>query len=130
MPGPRIAVLEDEGDVRDVWVEALQAAGYEVEGFAQGSDLLNRLPALAPDLIVLDMMMPGMDGFEFLARLRGTPNGANLPLLIVSALGESLALSIDERGAAALGVTGILAKPLTLRNLIDNVERVVGPPVA
>ncbi|SRR5581483_6795712 len=130
MPAPRIAVLEDEEDVRAVWVEALEEAGYRVEGFAGGPELLARLPDLAPDLILLDMIMPEMDGYEFLARLRANPASSHIPLVIVSALGESLARSIDQRGAAALGVAAILAKPLTLPALIEHVERVVGPPAA
>jgi CheY-like chemotaxis protein len=58
-----------------------------VDGFALGADVLARLPDLAPDLILLDMMVPGMDGYEFLARLRAQPMASSVPLLIVSALG-------------------------------------------
>jgi len=127
MAPPRIVVLEDEDQVREVWVEALEDAGYAVEGFGVGADVLARLPELAPDLILLDMMMPGMDGFEFLARLRANPASGRIPLLIISAIGESLELSIDERGARTLGVAAILAKPLNLPTLLQHVERIVGP---
>ncbi len=130
MPGPRIVVLDDEADVRAVWVDALREAGYAVEGFALGSDVLARLPDLAPDLILLDMMMPGMDGYEFVARLRASPTSARVPLLIISGIGESLSMAIDERGAAAMGVAAILPKPLDLVTLIEHVERIVGPPAA
>lgn len=127
MAPPRIVVLEDEEQVREVWMEALQEAGYAVRGFGAGADLLTGLAELAPDLILLDMMMPGMDGFEFLARLRANPASARIPLLIISAIGESLGLSIDERGARTLGVAAILAKPLNLSTLLQHVERIVGP---
>lgn len=127
MPGPRLMVVEDEEEVRAVWVEALEEAGYTVHGFAVGADALAGLSELRPDLILLDMMMPGMDGYEFLARLRTNPASAGIPLLIVSAVGESLSMSIDTRGARTLGVAGILAKPLNLTTLIEHVERVVGP---
>lgn len=127
MPTPRVVVVEDEEEVRAVWVEALEEAGYAVHGFAVGADALARLSELRPDLILLDMMMPGMDGYEFLARLRTNPESAEIPLLIISAVGESLSMSIDERGARTLGVAGILAKPLNLATLIEHVERVVGP---
>ncbi len=127
MPPPRIVVLEDEEQVRDVWMEALEEAGYAVRGFGVGADVLARLGELAPDLILLDMMMPGMDGFEFLARLRANPASARIPLLIISAIGESLDLSIDAQGARTLGVAAILAKPLNLATLIQHVERIVGP---
>jgi CheY-like chemotaxis protein len=127
---PRIAVLDDEDEVRAVWIEALQEAGYRAEGFALGAELLARLPDLAPDLILLDMMMPGMDGYEFLARLRAQPTASRVPLLIVSAIGESLSISIDERGADAMGVAAILPKPLDLPTLLEHVERLVGPAAA
>ncbi len=128
MPRPQIVVIDDEAEVRQVWVDALQEAGYAVEAFALGSEALTRLPVLAPDLILLDMMMPGMDGYEFLARLRANPASARVPLVIVSALGESLSASIDEPGAAALGVAAILPKPLDLTVLLRRIEQIVGPP--
>jgi CheY-like chemotaxis protein len=127
---PRIAVLDDEDEVRAVWIEALQEAGYRAEGFALGADLLARLSDLAPDLILLDMMMPGMDGYELLARLRAQPTASRVPLLIVSAMGEALSISIDERAAGAMGVVAILPKPLDLPTLLGHVERLVGPAAA
>lgn len=128
MARPRIVVLDDEADVRAVWVDALQDAGYTVEGFELGTEVLTRLPDLAPDLILLDMMMPGMDGYEFIARLRANPASSRVPLLIISGIGESLSMAIDDRAASALGVAAILTKPLDLGVLIQHVERIVGPP--
>jgi CheY-like chemotaxis protein len=127
---PRIVVLDDEDEVRAVWLEALQEAGYHAEGFALGADVLARLPDLAPDLIVLDMIMPVMDGYEFLARLRAEPTASRVPLLIVSAMGEGLSVAIDDRGADAMGVVAILNKPVRLPALLEHVERLVGPAAA
>ena len=127
MAPPRIAVLEDEDAVRAIWVEMLEEAGYVAEGYGAGAQLLQRVRQSRPDLILLDMMMPGMDGFEFLARLRAGPDGGDVPLLIISAIGESLELSIDEQGARTLGVAGILTKPLDRATLLEHVERIVGP---
>jgi CheY-like chemotaxis protein len=127
---PRIVVLDDEDEVRAVWIEALHVAGYHAEGFALGTDVLARLPDLAPDLIVLDMIMPVMDGYEFLARLRAAPTASRVPLLIVSAMGEGLSVAIDERGADAMGVVAILNKPVRLPALLEHVERLVGPAAA
>jgi CheY-like chemotaxis protein len=128
MPGPRIIVLDDDADVRAAWVDALQTAGYAVTGFGLADEVLTRLPDLAPDLILLDMMMPGMDGFEFLARLRANPASSGIPLLIISGLGESLSVAIDDRAASALGVAAILTKPLDLSLLVQHVEQIAGPP--
>jgi CheY-like chemotaxis protein len=128
MPPPRIAILEDEEEVRALWLEALEDAGYAAEGFGSGAGLLERVTQRAPDLILLDMMMPGMDGYEFLARLRANPTSPRIPLLIISGIGASLDLSIDDEGARTLGVAAILSKPVDLPTLIEHVERVVGPP--
>ncbi len=127
MPGPRVLVLEDEDLVRLAWTEALDAAGYTVVGLADGAEALARLPELTPDLILLDMMMPGMDGFEFLARLRANPVGAQIPVLIVSALGESLARTIDRRGAETLRIAGVLTKSIPVAELLDHVRRITEP---
>jgi CheY-like chemotaxis protein len=128
MPGPQIVVIDDEVEVRQLWVDTLRRAGYAVEGFALGGEALARLPELRPDLILLDMIMPEMDGYEFLARLRANPDSARVPLLIVSALGEFLSGAIDERGAATMGVAAILAKPVDLPALVERVRLIVGPP--
>jgi CheY-like chemotaxis protein len=127
MPAPRIVVVEDEAGVRALWVDALEDAGYAVRHFALGAEALAQLAVLKPDLILLDMMMPGMDGYEFLARLRTDPSSGAIPLLIISALGDSLSLALDERSARTLGVVGILPKPLDLVTLLEHVRRVVGP---
>lgn len=121
----RILVLDDEEAVRDLLVEALEQAGYATLGLAAGADALARVSELTPELILLDMLMPGMDGFEVLARLRTNPQSARIPLLIISALGGVLFLDAD--GRTALGVSGILTKPLHLPALIEHVRRIIGP---
>jgi len=124
---PRIVVVEDEAEVRSLWMETLEGAGYSVRGFGVGTEALADLAQRASDLILLDMMMPGMDGYELLARLRTDPRTGGIPLLIVSAVGESLSLSLDARDARTLGVAAVLSKPLDLVTLLEHVARVVGP---
>lgn len=126
MPGKRILVVEDEDLIREVWVDALCESGYTVEGFQFGGEALGRLPELIPHLILLDMMMPKMDGFEFLARLRRNPGWAHVPVLIVSALGDDLRGSIDAGVAKTLGVVGVLTKPVNLETLLAEITRVIG----
>jgi len=127
MSPKQVLVLEDERFVRDVLVDALSGAGYAVVGLEPGPKTMDRLSELTPDLILLDMMMPEMDGFEFMARLRANPAWAHIPLLIVSALGDTL--FHDWRAARTLGVAGVLTKPVHLMNLRQNVERIIGPAV-
>jgi len=125
MRPPRVLVLDDEEPVRDLWVDALREAGYDVVGFVRGDEALARLPDIDPAVIVLDMLMPHMDGFEFLARLRAA-SADRTPLLIISALGESLVHSIDAHGSTILGIAGILMKPVDMSRLVAEIQRIIG----
>lgn len=127
MAGPWVLVIEDEEQVRDVWVETLSLAGYTPLGVATAAEVFEWLPDWTPQLILLDMMMPDVDGFEFLARLRRNPGWDHVPVLIVSALGHELSATIDSKGVLALGVAGILAKPVHLDVLTEHVRRIIGP---
>jgi CheY-like chemotaxis protein len=116
-PAP-IFVLEDESPVRTVIVEALTDAGYAATGFADGVAALEALAAQRPELIMLDMRMPRMDGFQFLTKLRAIPSCARIPVIIVSGLGDDLLRAIDTRAAESLGVVGIFAKPFDIPTLV------------
>lgn len=117
-----IFVLEDEFPVRTVIVEALTGAGYAATGFADGAAALQALATQRPELIMLDMRMPRMDGFEFLKKLRATPSCTSIPVIIVSGLGDELLRAIDARAAVSLGVVGIVAKPFDVPTLVRYVR--------
>ena len=69
---PRVLVVDDEAAIRDIVRRYLTAEGFEVAEAADGREALDRLRALEPDLVVLDVVMPGMDGLEVLRRLRAS----------------------------------------------------------
>ena len=117
-----IFVLEDEFPVRTVIVEALTDAGYAATGFADGATALEALATQHPQLIMLDMRMPRMDGFAFLKKLRATPSCTSIPVIIVSGLGDELLRAIDARAAESLGVVGIFAKPFDVPTLVRYVR--------
>lgn len=121
----QILVLEDEDAVRNVLVDILRVHGYDAIGLGDLQAALARSD-LAPDLILLDMLMPGMDGFEFLARIRAGATWAHVPVIIVSALGSMLQHTIDDRAARTLGIAAILAKPFNATALIAHVRRALG----
>jgi CheY-like chemotaxis protein len=120
-----VFVVEDQHSLRTMLVDALAEAGFPTAGFADASEALAELDRSRPGVILLDMMMPGMNGFEFLARLRADPASARIPVLILSALGEELQHAIDARSSDALGIAGILAKPVDLATLLGSVSSVV-----
>jgi signal transduction histidine kinase/DNA-binding response OmpR family regulator len=85
LEGKRVLVVDDDPDARAMLTKILKEEGAEVVLAASGDDAMNLIAQAPPDLVLLDLMMPGMSGFETVARLRAQPAGANLPVMIVSA---------------------------------------------
>ena len=121
-----IFVLEDEVAVRTVLVDALSSAGHDVREFGDGQQALDAVDRALPELILLDMRMPRMDGFKFLSALRRKPAAKRVPVIIVSGLGDELLQTIDARAAEELGVAGIFAKPFDIPTLLRYVSSVIG----
>src|SRR5262249_57757377 len=105
----------DREYVRQVMVAVLVDAGYVAVGLPSAITALERLAEIRPQMILLDMEMPGMNGREFLLRLRAIPRWAELPVLIVSGHAETSPPSSERPGIA------VLAKPFDNTTLIDLV---------
>ena len=123
---PCIAVVEDDTLLRRAWCEAVTAGGYEVLEAADGAELLSRLRQARPKLILLDMLLPNVDGFEILARLRADAEWRDVPILVVSDLSETLAKAVDQESAHRLGIVGFLPKSVSLDTLQHHLTRLVG----
>src|SRR3954467_3928499 len=82
---PRVLVVDDDPTVSDVVGRYLTSAGYEVEAAGDGTDALEKAAAAPPDLVVLDLLLPGIDGLEVCRRLRQT---SSVPVVMANALGE------------------------------------------
>ena len=114
----QVLVVEDDQEIRDTLREVLEDHGYEVIWAENGAEALDRLRgALSPRLILLDLMMPVMDGWEFSKALRAEPRLAGIPVVIISA-DHGL-----EQKTSALAVDGYLAKPFHLDALLATVNR-------
>ena len=87
----KVLVVEDEGDLRTLLVDTLADQGYDVLDAANGADALELASHEAPDMILLDLGLPDMDGFEVLSRLRENPDTQPLPVVILSAVPAELA---------------------------------------
>lgn len=115
MTGAKILVVDDEAAIRDLLVAVLEDEGYVAFGAGTGVDALALVPTERPDLVLLDMMMPKMDGRETLRRLRQLPESQVTPVIIMSA-----AITAERAGD---GGAAFLAKPFDLGALLDAVER-------
>jgi len=118
VPNRSILVVDDNDDVRDAIIAALRVAGYDAVGAENGAVALARLreERLRPGLILLDLMMPEMDGLEFRDRQMRDPELARIPVVIVSAFGRQTAVR-------ALGVADYLAKPIDFERLLELAAR-------
>ncbi len=113
----RILVVDDEPDIVRLLTFALQTDGYQVLAAKNGAEGLEIAQREKPDVIILDVMMPGMDGFEVCSVLRSRPDTANLPIIILSALGQ---VSDRVKGLRA-GADDYVPKPVNLDELSARV---------
>ncbi|HEV3456235.1 MAG TPA: response regulator [Thermoanaerobaculia bacterium] len=125
----RVLVVDDSVSVRRAVERMLVPRGLEVASCASGNEALARLPAVAPDLLICDLVLPDLDGYEVCRWLRQVPALAATPVLFISGIVDP---DVESR-AGALGVEGVLKKPFTGEELIDRVERIladsrVAPP--
>jgi CheY-like chemotaxis protein len=117
-----ILIVDDEPMTRDMLRMMLELAGYHIREAEDGLDALRQIETAVPDLVLLDVMMPGLDGFEVCATLRRMPETATLPVIMLSA--KSAQESI-QRGLAA-GANKYLTKPITRQVLIDEIKELIG----
>jgi CheY-like chemotaxis protein len=108
-----ILVVDDERDIRDTIVELLQDEGYAVEEARDGAEALAKARNCHPFVVLLDLMMPGMNGWEFRARQRGDPELSGIPVVVVSALGR----------VPGVDAAGYLQKPFGLEDLLSEIRR-------
>ena len=114
----RILVVDDSHDVRLLLVAVLQRAGHEVIEAADGASVQSWVSDAKPDLIILDLMMPGMDGWEALERLKSSPASKHIPVIIFSALNED----DDLAKARSMGAIDYVSKPWTADDLLDRIR--------
>lgn len=114
----KIFLIEDNHQLRENTRRSLELAGHDAEAFAEGSAALERCGESWPDVILCDVMMPGMDGHEVLRRVRMMPGGARVPFVFLTALAERG----DVRRGMDTGADDYLTKPFSMAELFSAVE--------
>lgn len=118
----RILIVDDEAIIGRIIKFNLEQEGFEVETATDGLIALSRVKTASPDLIVLDLLMPKMDGWEVAQRLKQDPATAKIPILILSIVGDR------EKGQQA-GAAGYLLKPFSMDDLLREVRGLLGMEV-
>lgn len=121
---PTVLVAEDDDDIREIVVLKLQAAGYRTLATGNGRTAMSLALNERPQLVVLDVTMPGLDGLGLCYELHSSPQTAHIPVIIISGRGEPSDLDL----ARIVGAEDYLVKPFTMAELLRRVERLV--PVA
>ena len=119
----RILFVEDDDALASVYLVRLQAEGFEVQRVANGEDALAAAISFKPDLVLLDVMMPKVSGFDVLDILRNTPDTANLKIVMLTALSQES----DKKRAEDLGVDEYLVKSqVVIGDVIERIKRYLG----
>lgn len=113
--------VEDDASIRDIEVYALQSTGYEAKGFEDGTSFLKELKNQKPELVVLDVMLPGIDGITLLQKLKEDPETREIPVVMATAKGAEY----DKIQGLDLGADYYLTKPFGVMEFVSCVKAVL-----
>ena len=116
-----IYCVEDDSSIRELMLYTLRATGFEAEGFETGEALFAALTHSTPQLITLDVMLPGMDGIEILKKLRSSSATERIPVIMASAKGAEY----DKVLGLDLGADDYLAKPFSMMEMVSRIRAVL-----
>lgn len=118
---PTVLVVDDEPNIVETLQDRLEMSGYHVLTAVNGEDGLEQATKHSPDIVLLDIMMPVMDGLEMLERLRQTSDNTDIPVIMLSACSQAQ----DIARAKAFGIEDYIVKPFDLGELMDKIDNVL-----
>ncbi len=113
--------VEDDATIRDIEVYALTSTGFEARGFEDGASFWDALQKERPELVVLDVMLPGMDGVELLKKIRASTQFGDMPVIMATAKGAEY----DKIRSLDLGADDYVVKPFGVMELISRIKAVL-----
>mgnify|MGYP002719268368 CR=1 FL=1 len=116
-----IYLVEDEDNIRDLVIYALENSGFKAAGFPDGASFMKAIENKKPDLVLLDIMLEGMDGYEILKALRSDDNYKDIPIIMVTAKDEE----IDKVRGLDMGADDYVNKPFGVMELISRIKAVL-----
>ena len=120
----KILVVEDNAVNAELLFEALESKGYKVDIVRRGDEVENAVKSQRPDLVLMDIHMPGMDGYMATRRLKSDPVTKAIPVVAVTAY----TMEWDREKALWAGCNGYLAKPINMQELYTTVKKLIGTP--
>ncbi|THD85049.1 response regulator transcription factor [Aliigemmobacter aestuarii] len=118
----RVLVVEDEDNIAIALDFLMTREGYDHDRIASGGEALERIRATHPDLVLLDVMLPEVSGYEICQGVRLDPDLADVKILMMTARGSA----IERKKGLALGADGFISKPFELKELREEVRRLLG----
>lgn len=116
-----IFCVDDDNTIRDIEVYTLEQTGFKAKGFADGDALLEALKEETPELIVLDIMLPGKDGVEILKEIRSNPDMSKIPIIMATAKGTEM----DKIQGLDNGADDYLVKPFGVMEMVSRIKAVL-----
>src|SRR5262247_3978222 len=116
----RVLIVEDESDIKNLLAFHLEREGFLVTTSRTGADALRQVRTSAPDLVLLDLMLPEIDGLEVCRRLRQDPRTASLPIVMLTAKSEE----VDRILGLELGADDYVVKPFSARELVARIRAI------
>lgn len=120
---PRILVVEDEDNIATALEFLITREGYDHDRVANGGEALPRIRDTRPNLVLLDVMLPEVSGYEICEGIRTDPSLSDIKVLMMTARGSV----IERRKSLELGANGFISKPFELKDLRDEVRRLLAP---
>lgn len=117
----KVLVVDDEVFIRKMIEKRLKTAGIAVIEAENGMEALDKAATERPDLIIMDVMMPKMDGFQACERIRFNPEISGTPILMLTARGEMM----DMERAMTLGIIEYIAKPFSPKELVEKIVKIL-----
>jgi len=117
----RVLIVEDDDNIATALEYLLRREGYDHDRVADGAEALVRIRDSHPDLVLLDVMLPGASGYEICRGVRLDPNLADVKILMMTARGSAM----ERRKGLAIGADGFISKPFELKELREEVRRIL-----
>ena len=113
-----IFCVEDDSNIRELVIYTLETTGFKARGFEDGKEFLEALALETPELILLDIMLPGMDGLELLSKLKASPKNRDIPVIMLTAKGAEY----DKVKALDAGADDYVTKPFGMMELVSRIK--------